>query len=463
MFYTEMMLWLILTSLTGGFLTLLWIFVGEKLENRGYINIVYVFLLVVSLFWMVPFAYVLNCLLDETVSFWHGLWSSRTPALGSAFLVLAAVWLIGVLAGAAAYLISIIYLHRMRRKAVRCDKGTEALFREVEAQLGIRPGRVSLAQSFDIKISCTFGVFRPIVLIPVNWEFYDEEELRTIFLHELIHCKQKVALFRHLATWIVCIHFFNPCAWLYRSLLQKWGEYACDYYACSRKGEYQAYFRTIVNVMSCAAGFKKDPVVEQMQALAVKDESELRRRANRMKRIFEKKQQPGWKNFRLAVLMFICSVLVITGVSTGTAKIYAAAYARTEVVVVEEVESDSLVEMIDTEDLSEYTILDVGELDQKERSSKSISWTVSAKSVKDSSSFYVKSGGTISIVLNVDPDTTYVYAGIVEPDGTRRCVHSCGLIVHTFELDQTGYYQIYVRNPSSSTSVTVDGSVVYFN
>ncbi len=182
-----------------------------------------------------------------------------------------------------------------------------------------------------------------------------------------------------------------------------------------------------------------------------------------MKRIFEKRQQPGWKNFRLAVLMFICSVLVITGVSTGTAKIYAAAYARTEVVVVEEVESDSLVEMIDTEDLSEYTILDVGELDQKERSSKSISWTVSAKSVKDSSSFYVKSGGTISIVLNVDPDTTYVYAGIVEPDGTRRCVHSCGLIVHTFELDQTGYYQIYVRNPSSSTSVTVDGSVVYFN
>lgn len=461
--YIQLMLLLLLTSLTGGLFTLIWIFVGEKMENRGYINIVYAFLLTVSLFWIIPFAFGAISLLDEIAVFWHGQWGMRTPILTRVFLISAAVWMLGVLAGCIVYVVSNIRLHRIRKNSFPCEKGVEKLFREVGEQLGMRPGKVCLAQSFHVNVSCAFGVFRPIVLIPVDWDFYDKEELRVVFMHELAHCKQRASLFRHISEWIVCIHFFNPLAWYYRYLVQKWGEYACDYYACSMRGEYQNYFDTIVILMSRVAGFGKNPMVEEIRAFVAKDESELKRRANRMKQIFEKKKQPRWKNIRLAIVMLVCSVLVVAAVSAGAAEAYASAYTNTEVVVIEDKETDSLIEMIDTEDLSEYTILEVGELDEKERSSKSISWTLSAKSVKESSSFYVKSGGTITIVFNVDPDSTYIYAGIIEPDGTRRCVHACGLITHTFELDQTGYYQVYVRNPSSSKSVTVEGNVVYFN
>ena len=85
------------------------------------------------------------------------------------------------------------------------------------------PKKVSMFPVIKMKGLSTpavFGVFHPIILLS-DME-YPEEELYCVFLHELLHIKNKDWMLQVLADFLRCVHWWNPVIYhfLYSSLRQ---------------------------------------------------------------------------------------------------------------------------------------------------------------------------------------------------------------------------------------------------
>ena len=79
--------------------------------------------------------------------------------------------------------------------------------------------------SDNIKTPAVYGIIKPKIILPIE---YQESELNYILMHENAHIKRKDNLVRLLAFIIVCLHWFNPFAWLLLKLLYSDIELACD-------------------------------------------------------------------------------------------------------------------------------------------------------------------------------------------------------------------------------------------
>ena len=79
--------------------------------------------------------------------------------------------------------------------------------------------------SDKIKTPAVYGIIKPKIILPIE---YQGSELNYILMHENAHIKRKDNLVRLLAFIIVCLHWFNPFAWLLLKLLYSDIELACD-------------------------------------------------------------------------------------------------------------------------------------------------------------------------------------------------------------------------------------------
>ncbi len=70
-----------------------------------------------------------------------------------------------------------------------------------------------------------YGVLKPRIIFPAK---YRENELKYILMHERTHARRGDNLVRLLALVTVCVHWFNPLAWLFLKLLFADLELACD-------------------------------------------------------------------------------------------------------------------------------------------------------------------------------------------------------------------------------------------
>ena len=79
-----------------------------------------------------------------------------------------------------------------------------------------------------VELSCNplIGFFRPRIILPVGeWE---DKELSYIFVHELIHYKQRDMFYKWLIQIVVCVHWFNPFVYLLEKEVNKSCELSCD-------------------------------------------------------------------------------------------------------------------------------------------------------------------------------------------------------------------------------------------
>ena len=88
--------------------------------------------------------------------------------------------------------------------------------------------------SDKIKTPAVYGIIKPKIILPIE---YQESELNYILMHENAHIKRKDNLVRLLAFIIVCLHWFNPFAWLLLKLLYSDIELACDETVLSKCNE----------------------------------------------------------------------------------------------------------------------------------------------------------------------------------------------------------------------------------
>ena len=99
------------------------------------------------------------------------------------------------------------------------------LLSDCEEKLNIKT-RVELSCNPLIASPMLIGFFRPRIILPSHeWE---DKELSYIFVHELIHYRQRDMFYKWLIQIVVCAHWFNPFVYLLEKEVNKSCELSCD-------------------------------------------------------------------------------------------------------------------------------------------------------------------------------------------------------------------------------------------
>ena len=110
--------------------------------------------------------------------------------------------------------------------------------------------RVQLRQSDRIKTPLTYGVLKPVILLPKETDWNDSRQLSYVLFHEQIHIRRLDSLRKLVMTAALCIHWFNPFVWLMYILFNRDMELVCDeavVHACGRRSR-SAYARTLISM-----------------------------------------------------------------------------------------------------------------------------------------------------------------------------------------------------------------------
>ena len=156
------------------------------------------------------------------------------------------VWMIGLLGCALFFLVTHIRCRREYKTALPVDN---ELVKDWKKDHPTRR-KVEIRQSDKISAPLTYGLFRPVVLLPKITDWTDETRLRVILTHEYVHIRRFDILSKWLLATALCIHWFNPFVWVMYVLANRDIELSCDETVVRTFGETikSAYALTLIGL-----------------------------------------------------------------------------------------------------------------------------------------------------------------------------------------------------------------------
>lgn len=91
--------------------------------------------------------------------------------------------------------------------------------------------KISVRQSDMISTPLTYGLLRPVILLPkkfVQDKTPDLKELKYVLYHEYLHIRRFDAVFKLLLTAALCVHWFDPMVWVMYIIANRDIEISCD-------------------------------------------------------------------------------------------------------------------------------------------------------------------------------------------------------------------------------------------
>lgn len=115
---------------------------------------------------------------------------------------------------------------------------------------------IAIRQSGRISSPLTFGVLRPVILMPKKTDWTDETALRYVLEHEFVHIQRFDVLSKLLLIAAVCVHWFNPLVWVMYVLANRDLELSCDETVLRRFGGdvRAAYARVLIRMEAARSG-----------------------------------------------------------------------------------------------------------------------------------------------------------------------------------------------------------------
>ena len=135
---------------------------------------------------------------------------------------------------------------------------------------------VRVRLSSRIASPVTFGVLRPVILLPASMNTGDAETLHFVLLHEWHHIRALDALRKLAAAACLCLHWMNPTVCGMFLLVNRDMELLCDERVLARKGREarRAYAMTLLRmeeerqrVSPSASGFSMNALEERIKAM----------------------------------------------------------------------------------------------------------------------------------------------------------------------------------------------------
>ena len=130
-------------------------------------------------------------------------------------------------------------------------KVSDAVPAEINFEAGIkRQVRIKISDRIDSPL--TYGIFRPVILLPKNIYKCDKKTAEYILSHELTHIKRFDVLYKLFMVLAVSLHWFNPLAWVMLVLASRDIELSCDEEVVLRKNgsgkEREEYALTLIEM-----------------------------------------------------------------------------------------------------------------------------------------------------------------------------------------------------------------------
>ncbi len=160
--------------------------------------------------------------------------------------VMPMVWLAGAVLMAAYFIVS--YVRARKRFCCSSPDNTPAVRRWLAGQRLHRP--LEVRQSALVSSPLTYGVLRPVILLPEDMERGDETALTYILTHEYIHIRRFDSVAKLVFAAVLCVHWFNPLAWVMYVLANRDLELSCDEWVMDTLGgrEKASYALTLINM-----------------------------------------------------------------------------------------------------------------------------------------------------------------------------------------------------------------------
>ncbi|MFL5561687.1 MAG: M56 family metallopeptidase [Gemmatimonadaceae bacterium] len=161
-------------------------------------------------------------------------------------------WMAGALIALLPLLLGALQLRAIGRR-VR-DVESDALDDYAAAlarSLGVRRV-VRVVEGDAVATPMTWGIVRPVVLVPGGFSEWPEARQRDVLLHELAHVARYDCLTQYLASVVCALHWYNPLAWIAARSLRVERERACDdrvLLAGARASEYAEHLLTIARTL----------------------------------------------------------------------------------------------------------------------------------------------------------------------------------------------------------------------
>jgi len=206
-----------------------------------------------------------------------GVLLSRAPAggaaqAGSPVPVPLLIWAGGALLCALIFLSTHLLARRRYRAALPLDDpAADAWLADNRLR---RP--VSVRVSDQITSPLTYGLLRPVILLPKCLDHDDPERLSYVLAHELCHIRRFDGAWKWLLAAALCLHWFNPLVWVMYLLANRDLKLSCDQQVLRRygSGSRASYARTLVSLEEkrayfspLASNFAKSAMEERIIAI----------------------------------------------------------------------------------------------------------------------------------------------------------------------------------------------------
>ena len=109
---------------------------------------------------------------------------------------------------------------------------------------------VRVRQSDRISAPLTYGVLKPVILLPKEMDLTESRQLEYILLHEYIHIRRLDSVRKMVMVSALCVHWFNPFVWLMYILFNRDMELACDESVVQKSGttSRRDYAKTLISM-----------------------------------------------------------------------------------------------------------------------------------------------------------------------------------------------------------------------
>src|SRR5688500_8053306 len=150
------------------------------------------------------------------------------------------------------------HLRSLRRSGSSCARG-DALARKLSPETGIHRS-IAVRVHESIPGPMTYGIVRPVIMLPLDATSWSEDELCRAMIHELEHVRRGDWLSQYLARLVRALYWFHPLVWIAWRRLSLEAERACDD-AVLRRSEATAYANQLVLLAERLASTATPPLL----------------------------------------------------------------------------------------------------------------------------------------------------------------------------------------------------------
>lgn len=141
--------------------------------------------------------------------------------------LLISLWALVGLSILAFPIIGSIKVHHSHKRASEPDSEMLKIHQLLVDRLEIQRKVVLKVANEDV-MPMTFGLFRPVVVLPALAKSWSPDRLRMVLLHELAHVARKDCAWQWLCTLASAVYWFHPGMWIVSRRLYAEREAACD-------------------------------------------------------------------------------------------------------------------------------------------------------------------------------------------------------------------------------------------